>query len=284
MLIAQISDFHLAAGGRAVYGVVDTASHLRRCVDALGALDPAPDVILATGDLVDAGSDDEYHLLREILTSLASPVFVIPGNHDEREAFLRGFADQPYLDTAMNRVRYVVDGFPLRLIGLDTVTPGAAHGNLDDESLEWLDQTLGEQPQRPTLVFMHHPPFRTGIRYMDDIGLDHGDALRLGTIVSRHSQIRKMVCGHLHRAIETHWYGVPVSTAPSCAHQIELHLGAEPSGTFTLEPPGYHLHWWDGDRIVTHVTSIGEFPGPFRFGTGELVGPRHVPASGGRQG
>lgn len=271
MIIAQITDLHLMSRGGRLDGVVDTAECLRRCIECLNLLTPCPDILLLTGDLVDAGTEAEYLYLREHLKAIRQPVFIIPGNHDSREQMLRVFSDQPYLTPGLDRIPYQVDVQQLRLIALDTVVPGEAGGSLDASSLSWLEQTLSDAPRRPTLIFMHHPPFRTGIAYMDAIGLEPKAAQELGAIVERHSQIEKIVCGHLHRAIETRWHGASVTVCPSCAHQVDLRLGGDPVGAFTLEPPAFQLHCWDGERIVTHTRCVGDFPGPFQFGSGALL-------------
>ena len=87
MLIAQITDFHIKARGKIAYRVVDTAACLGNAVAAVAALDPAPDIIVATGDLTDFGRPEEYELLRELLAPLGKPIYLIPGNHDEREKY-----------------------------------------------------------------------------------------------------------------------------------------------------------------------------------------------------
>src|SRR3989344_2288508 len=47
---------------------------------------------------------------------------------------------------------------------------------------------------RPVVIAMHHPPFRTLIGHMDDIGLREGaDALE--AIVARHPQVERVICG-----------------------------------------------------------------------------------------
>src|SRR2546430_1160092 len=79
LLIAQISDTHIKPEGRLAYERIDTAWHLGRCVEHLLALDPRPDVVLATGDLVDAGLAEEYRLLARLLAPLPMPVYLIPG-------------------------------------------------------------------------------------------------------------------------------------------------------------------------------------------------------------
>ena len=161
MIIAQITDLHVVARDRLCYGLVPTNVQLAQAVSHLNSIDPRPDAVIASGDLTDHGRPDEYAMLRELLADLIPPVFVIPGNHDRRDALLNAFAgDMPPLDTQF--VNYAIDRFPLRLIGLDTTVPEQDYGMMCEERLQWLDTTLGARPEAPTLSFMHHPPFRTG--------------------------------------------------------------------------------------------------------------------------
>ena len=86
------------------------------------------------------------------------------------------------------------------------------------ERLGWLDTALAAQLDRPTVILMHHPPFATGITYMDNFGLDN--AARLAEIVVRHPQIERILCGHLHRTIERRFAGTVAGTAPSTAEVL----------------------------------------------------------------
>ncbi len=265
MIIAQISDLHICAGGKPVGGHVDTAGALQRAVAQLGALVPAPDVVLATGDLVDDASDAAYGVLLDLLGPLGMPVLPIPGNHDDRAALRRAFARHAWVAGCADRVRYVADDWPVRLIALDTLVPGATHGGLDQDDVAWLDSQLAAAPRRPTLVFLHHPPFATGMPGMDALGLRDGRAALAG-VIARHPQVERVVAGHVHRSIQARWQGTVASTAPSTAHQIVLDLRPDAVGAYAFEPPGYHLHVWTGDALVTHLVPIGSFPGPFPFG------------------
>jgi 3',5'-cyclic AMP phosphodiesterase CpdA len=236
MLIAQITDMHIKPEGVLAYKRVDTAGFLARAVDHILRLDPRPDIVLATGDLVDAGTDEEYERLRRLLVPLPMPVYLIPGNHDDRAAMRRVFADHAYLPRE-GFIQYVVDEGPVRLIALDTLLPGSGSGLMDGERIAWLDARLDEARSKPTLIFMHHPPFKTGIAYMDSIGLDGTDAL--ADVVRRHPHVERVVCGHLHRSIQSRWAGTVASTAPSTAHQIFLDVREDAALGWTLEPPGY---------------------------------------------
>jgi Icc protein len=263
MLIAQITDTHITKPGKRLMGVVDTASALERAVSALNQLDPSPDATVLTGDLVESGEPDEYDHLRALLAPLRMPVFAIPGNHDAREPMREAFIGDGYLP-AKGFLNFVIEDYPLRIIGLDTLIPGEGGGLLCPERLQWTDDTLAGAPDRPTLVLMHHPPFMTGIARMDRAGLSGSAAL--AEIIRGHSQVERILCGHLHRPIDSRFAGTIAGTAPSTAHQIILDLRPEARLSFAFEPPGYQLHYWrEGIGLVTHTAAIGEWPGPYFY-------------------
>jgi 3',5'-cyclic AMP phosphodiesterase CpdA len=259
MIIAQLSDPHIVAPGALLYGAIDTPDLLARAVAELNRLDPLPDIVVLTGDLVDQGEPAEYDHLRRLLAPLAMPIFVIPGNHDAREPLRAAFAGDGYLPDA-GYLQYAIDRYAVRLVALDTHIPGAVGGLLCVERLAWLDQTLAAAPERPTLVVMHHPPFSTGIERMDKAGLDGIDAF--AAIVARHPQIERILCGHLHRAIDRRFAGTVAGTAPSTAHQIGLDIRPGVPLRRMFEPPGYQLHLWRDCSLVTHTAVFGDWPEP----------------------
>ena len=262
MLVAQITDTHITIPGALVYGVVDTAKNLERAVAALNSLSTAPDVTVITGDLVEGGEPEEYAHLRALLAPLRMPVLVIPGNHDAREPLRRAFGADGYLPRH-GFLSYVIEDHSLRIVALDTLVAGEVGGALCAERLRWLDRVLAAT-DRPTLVLMHHPPFVTGVGRMDQNGLS-GSA-SFAEIVLRHPNIERIICGHLHRPIESRFAGTVAGTAPSTAHQIVLDLRPEALLSFAFEPPGYQLHYWrEGASLVTHTVAIGDWPGPYNF-------------------
>src|SRR5205807_4685393 len=161
MIIAQITDLHIVAKDRLCYRKIPTNVQLAEAVAHINSLDPRPDVVIASGDLTDHGREEEYQVLREILSKLTPPVFVIPGNHDRRQPLVEAFAGHSHMpEPGYPFVHYSVDDYPLRLIAIDTIVPGHHHGTMCDDRLRWLDETLSARPDSPTLLFMHHPPFR----------------------------------------------------------------------------------------------------------------------------
>ena len=264
MLIAQVTDPHIKAEGRLAYKKVDTALNLSRCVQHLQNLVTPPDIILITGDLTDFGRPEEYKLLRKLLAPLDNPIYVIPGNHDERENFRKAFSDHDYLPKVGEFLHYVVEDYPLRMIGLDTTIPGQAGGEMCSSRLQWLDQQLANKADVPTLLFMHHPPIKTGIQHMDVQNCANAKAL--GELIEKHSQVFQILCGHVHRPIHTQWHGVTVTTAPSSSHYVALDLRSDAPADFNLEPPAVQLHQWNDDKSLnSHLSFIGEFDGPYPF-------------------
>lgn len=259
MLIAQISDLHVMAPGKLAYGRVDTAAYLEQAVETLLALDPLPDLVVATGDLADGGAPAPYAELRRLLAPLPMPVYLLPGNHDERAALRAAFPEADYLRRDPDFLHYDVDLGGLRLIALDSLVPGAVHGALCPRRLAWLEARLGEAPETPVLLCLHHPPFRSGIAHMDAHGLREGGEA-LAALVARHPRVERVLCGHLHRSIQARWAGTLAVTAPSTAHQLGLDLRPGAGLSLHLEPPGLLLHHWtEGQGLVTHLLPSGRF-------------------------
>lgn len=261
-VLAQVSDLHIRAGGALACRVVDTTPMLCACVRHILALGRRPDAVVLSGDLVDAGLPEEYAALRELLAPLPMPLYLMPGNHDERDALRSGFPEHAYLRQSANFVQYVIEDHPLRLVALDTLIPGQTGGELCEERLGWLDRVLARAPQKPAVVFMHHPPFRTLVGSMDKHALIGREALE--AVIRRHPQVQAVLSGHVHRPIETCFGGTLASTAPSAAHQIALDLGVEAPGRLVLEPPAYRLHAYTPETgLVSHTAFVGEFAGPY---------------------
>ena len=184
MLLAQISDLHIKRPGALAYRRVDTGAYLARTVAALNALEPRPDAVIMTGDLVDQGDPEQYAHLKTLLAPLQIPYFLLVGNHDERTALRAAFADRAELHSGGEFVHYAVDIGALRVIALDSMVPGASAGNLCDARLAWLATQLDAAQGKPTVVALHHPPFVCGIGHMDELRLDPIAADRLAALAA----------------------------------------------------------------------------------------------------
>jgi len=252
VLIAQISDLHIAEAGNFMRNFVDANAKLAVAVDYLNSMQLRPDVVLATGDLTDHGRPEQYELLDAIFAELDVPLLLVTGNHDEREPFRRAFAATHAYLPSDGPIQYVIDDYDVRLVAVDTTRIDHHDGELDGERLAWLERTLAQRPDDPTVIFLHHPPFTTGIWWMDCIGLS--GARELEAIVRRYPNVRLVLAGHLHRPITTNWGSTVVSTAPSTTHQTACNLHPDHEPVMAAEPPMLQLHWWTGSDFVTHTT------------------------------
>jgi 3',5'-cyclic-AMP phosphodiesterase len=264
MLIAQISDTHIRPENVLYQGVADSNAMFSAALAHLNALDPRPDLVLLSGDVVDAGTPAEYAHARRLLAALEIPLLVIPGNHDERAAFRAAFHDHAYLP-AQGPLHYIAGGHgPVRIVALDVTLPGRHHGAADAAALAWLDQALAREPARPTIVMMHQPPFACGIAYMDKYWCEGGEAL--AALLRRYPAVERLVCGHVHRSMQLRFGGTVLCTAPSTTTAIALRLQPEAAPASYMEPPACLLHHWTpATGIVTHVSFIGAFAGPYSF-------------------
>jgi len=258
MLLCQISDPHIVEEGRLAYGKVDTAAMLERCVRRILAQPRRPDAVVATGDLTDGAATAQYGLLAEILAPLPMPLYLAVGNHDDRDALRRAFPSHRHLHGESGYVQYAVEDFELRLLVLDTLLPGEPGGALCAQRLAWLDRMLAAS-DRPTVVAQHHPPFASGISFMDTMSL--ADPAAEAAVIARHRQVERVIAGHQHRNAQARFAGTLASICPSTAHQLALDLVPGAEVRFVFEPPAFHLHLWDGAALVTHTALIDDFPG-----------------------
>jgi 3',5'-cyclic AMP phosphodiesterase CpdA len=255
MIIAQITDAHVTRPGTRLPGGTDPHGALARTLAALKALDPRPDIVLFTGDLVETGAPEEYAAARALLDTLDLPLAVIPGNHDRRGPFAAAFADGPVRAGSGDFLHLAIEHLPLRLIGLDTLGPeGASRGLLCDTRLGWLASTLDAAPEQPTLIFMHHPPFETGIAAMDAINCANGD--RLAALLAPRRNVLRVLCGHVHRPVHAAFGGTIASVCPAIVHQAALRLAPDSPIAMLPQPPAYQLHVLTAGGLVTHTVQL----------------------------
>jgi 3',5'-cyclic AMP phosphodiesterase CpdA len=259
MLIAQLSDPHLRPPGALYQDVVDSNAMFDAAVRQVNALNP--DLVLLSGDLVDKATPEEYAHARKALSVLRSPLLAIPGNHDDRDRFRSCFSHHP----PSGPLHFASgDHGPVRIVGLDVTVPGAHHGDMTQEACQWLEETLDQDPDRPTILMMHQPPFESGIPYIDKYNCKNGEAL--AAILRRYTNIERVVCGHIHRSMQIRFGGTMLVTAPSTTTAIALRLDPSAKPASFVEPPAFLLHHWTPrGGLITHFVPIGTFPGPFDF-------------------
>lgn len=252
MLLAQLTDTHIIEPGGSSDVIVDNNGRLAIAVERLNAETVTPDAILATGDMTDTGSQLEMDILAELLAPLRAPVLALPGNHDLRATFRTAF-DMPWA-TEDSHLSWAVDVGELHIIGLDTLLPGSHGGLFDPEREEWLTGALADAGDRPTVIAMHHPPFLSGVHWMDEMHLDGLD--RFARLIESSTNVIRILCGHLHRPITATIGGVTTTVGPSTVHHIELNLAPDAPVEVIRDPVGYHLHHISNGVWVSHIRYI----------------------------
>jgi Icc protein len=249
-LLLQLSDLHLRAGDDG------PDRRLARAIAAAADLRPRPQGVLLSGDIADEPSAEVYERAHTMLAETDIPFYAIPGNHDDRDLLAISFAGREV--ATGEPVKVVADVGSLRLVGCDTSVPGMVGGALPTDQLAWLAAALDEEPTRPTLLALHHPPVACGIRAMDAIALDEHDAARLESLLEIHPQVLAVTCGHVHRAVTTLFAGRPLLICPSTNSALRLDLRPDEGqhAIFEEQPLGFAVHLLDAGRLVSHVQPL----------------------------
>jgi 3',5'-cyclic-AMP phosphodiesterase len=245
--VLQISDTHLHAAadgrmrGRVTYAtflsVLEHAKHDRRW---------APDVILATGDVVQDESRAGYERFRASLEPLGIPVVSIPGNHDDPNLMAEILASGKFQLGGEVRLG------KWSLLQLSTYLAGEDAGGLGPARLTGLRKALAAHTDQHVLIAMHHHPLPMGSSWLDGVALR--DAAAFWEIVDANPHVRVVVCGHVHQASDRERNGVRFLSTPSTCAQF-----LPGSAFFALDerPPG--LRWLElhpDGRVETEVAWV----------------------------
>jgi 3',5'-cyclic AMP phosphodiesterase CpdA len=261
----HLTDTHIMAGAtwrpRAGNFEFDTEASLRRVVEAVRALDPAPEFAVLGGDLVspdliDRGRsltpeayEPSYRLLREILAGLPCPAHFLVGNHDNRVAFHRMLKTEAAAPDAPHYYSFGHRGH--HFVVLDSQEPGQAGGLLDAGQLGWLRRDLGASRDQPTIVFVHHHPWALGLQWIDTMTLRNGDELTAA--LDEHPQVRWLICGHVHLDQAIQRGGLTMLSTPSTCVQLSK---TSQTGKMLPGPPGFRVVDVAGARLSTRVLHL----------------------------
>jgi 3',5'-cyclic-AMP phosphodiesterase len=263
LIIAQVSDTHLT---------LDAPDAERRMRDFastiadINTLDPAADVIVHTGDIVHNGRQEEYAESRAILAKARAPVYVLPGNKDDRANLNAAFFARDY--SISQFIDYSVEDFPVLLIALDTLKPGGNRGEFRPEQARRLIELIDAEPGKPIAVFTHHPPFEVTVG-PDRFHFERPESMaRLREALQHGERIIAVFSGHVHRAATGRIGRIPASVVPCVA--TTLRKGEYPSPMKSR--PVYHLHRFDPAwGFVTESRIVGAEQSASRRATASIT-------------
>lgn len=250
-VLGQISDLHAMAENDD--GSFDTNANVRRAFDLIAPY--KPDLIVATGDLANDARPEEYEVLADLLSATPAPLFMLPGNHDDRGLLRAAFPAHDYLPPN-GKLSYSLEQFAVRVVAFDSSIVGETGGAFDDGDAAWLDATLAAFAEKPTIVALHHPPFQSHERLFDRIGLAGRE--KLAAVIARHEQVQIVIAGHHHRAVIGRVAHAPAIVAPATAYTYSMALREDQKIGVKSAEAGFALHIWETPeaRPVTHFISL----------------------------
>lgn len=248
MKFIHLTDTHVIGKGL-LYGQ-DPASGLSAAVRSINEDHGDAAFVVLTGDMTHWGDDAAYARFAREIGKLRMPVHLMVGNHDDTGAFASAFPDTPRDENGF--VQTAFDTEHGHFLLLDTKEPGTHAGAYCAKRQDWLQGAL-ERSDGPVLLFMHHPPFETGIKAMDRIMLQDAEAF-YEVIAPHKTRIRHLFFGHVHRAIFGSWRGISYSCMRGLNHQVALDLETGPDRTAgNFEPPAYGVVLLSQDQVTVHL-------------------------------
>lgn len=246
--LIQLTDTHILPPGEVLYGTIDTARHLRETVERVNRMTPPADAVVITGDLVDRGDIAGYMHFIELIKPLKMPVFVLPGNHDNPKLMAKVFATTSCFPIIDDTYQYAIDDLPFKIIALNSHAGDTELPEFNEKRLSWLEDQLG-QSDKPALIAIHHPPMKTGIELIDMGGSEWFRGLE--SLLSRHAQVKLVICGHCHTDLSGRIGTVPVYMAAATSHQLIASRGLSIAPATIIAPAAPVLHHFiEGDFLT----------------------------------
>ncbi|MHA6689869.1 metallophosphoesterase [Devosia sp. A449] len=251
----HLTDLHITGTGELAAGY-DTYANTSRALDHALNLFPDADFVVITGDLANWGEHEAYRRLEALIASVPIPVFLMIGNHDNRDNFFSVFGSRhPYV-LPYAQYKQTMGGYDL--LFLDTQGIGSHAGCLSPARLEWLDRTLLEASNE-VVLFMHHHPAALHAPALDAKGMSNWPEFHM--VLKRHAaKVRHIFHGHCHMILQGNVQGVSFTGIRSMSDQAYTDLKLSKAARQNTEPH-YGVVVVDSDSVVVHLQEFN-YSGP----------------------
>lgn len=228
--ILQVSDLHLLTKSGEKMCDVDTEQSFCKVLKHAFSKHNKFDLTLVTGDLVQDPSQFGYQRIHQELEKYKTKTVCLPGNHDDIALM------QTFIQSEQINCNKLIRFKHWQIICLNSKKDGTQGGFLASEELEFLNDTLNQYPELNTLIAVHHNALPTGSRWLDTMTIENSDDLFL--ILSKHSQVKGITCGHIHQKQELKKDEILILGAPSTCFQFK-----PGSAEYALDnrSPGYRV-------------------------------------------
>jgi Icc protein len=198
--IAQITDIHLPRDKQSRVQGVDTYKTLDRMLGIIS--DHNPDLVLVTGDIAEAGGEEPFKALKEMLKPFPNTL-VIPGNHDLCPEYGKYFDDSAFQ--------------VLHMKGWVLLAVNTAELNISDETISACHKILKENER--VMFATHHPLVSVGTPFFDQIHTLEDREKHWDSIISFQS-LKAAVFGHIHFQHQSQHGHVQAIGAPAVSFGI----------------------------------------------------------------
>lgn len=247
--LIQVTDCHLFSHDDGKLLGMNTQHSLSTVLDRIRDEQPEFECFLCTGDLSQDGSVSSYRRLWKTLNDdFGKDQYWIPGNHDDRNNMLQVVSED-------QEMKPVIDLGDWQIVQLNSQVEGAVHGRLAEHQLALYEQALLQNPNKHTLVCMHHHPLPMNCDWLDPQQIKNSQALL--DIVHDHSNAKVVLWGHVHQETHTDIKGTQFISTPSTCVQFtprsdDFNVDKEGPGYrwITLHPDG---RIESGVSRVTHI-------------------------------
>jgi len=236
MRIVHLADFHLPGSPNKLVHGVNPYVNLAAAVAVVRKQVPAPDLIVLGGDLLEDGEHSSYQAVLDLFKDLQAPVHAVLGNHDSLAGF-RKTAQPPRGPEFPGYYSFDLKG--THFVMLYSACTGKEFGRLEERQLLWLNEDLHRNSQKPVLIFLHHPPFDTGIGWLDKLKLANAESF--WEIIPPYAHnIQGVFAAHLHLQHTCLHRGVLAASCPAVSFQFSSNADSV-RATLSDEPPGFNL-------------------------------------------
>ncbi|HBO23214.1 MULTISPECIES: 3',5'-cyclic-AMP phosphodiesterase [unclassified Providencia] len=214
--ILQVTDTHLFADTENTLLGINTYRSYQAVLDAIIEQNLPIDLIVATGDLVQDQSPKAYQHFATGIERISAPCVWLPGNHDYPPAMVESLRV-----AGISSAKQILIDKEWQILMLDSQLQDVAHGELSEQQLEWMKCCLDNEPERTTIIMLHHHPLSSGCTWLDQHSLRNSHTL--ADYLKKYSNVKAMLCGHIHQEMDEYWHGIRLLATPSTCVQFKPH-------------------------------------------------------------
>ena len=251
-IICQISDVHFIDSFKKLFNQIDTTLKFKKTINFCNKLNPQPDLYIFSGDLIQDKSE-YYKNFINISNHLQKPYYLMMGNHDVRNQLHKFISNKSLMDSN-GYINFSLNNHPIKIICLDTAIDNMIEGEITIETMKWLKDELNKDLNKPTIIFMHHPPIDIGSQLFDNIKCKNGNEFL--QLTKEYQNISKIVFGHVHCKFNINVENQELLSCPSSSFQIPIE--AKSPENLLMDNSSYiQLFKWDKDlNLDIHVINI----------------------------